>query len=571
MPLQVRRGPTADRLSIIPVIGEVIYDTTEQSLYIGDGVTPGGVAASSFTFEDAQDAAASLFTSGIHSNISFSYNDVANRIDASINLNNYSGAITADAFQGSVYSDNSTLLLDGVLAAVNLDGTVRSDIIPAVDEAFDIGSPTSKFRDLYLSGSSLWIGNAQITSTNSSINLPAGSTVDGVSIGSGNGTGDGVVEGSNYRINIIGEDSSLIVDSDTGSVTAPGGLFGDLKGSVFGNDSSIIIDGNNGRINASGGLFGNLTTQRISSGDSSIIVVENITLFESDIIVQNRIIGDLTGSVYGSDSSFLIDSNTKTLTVNIGFIPDLKTQLISSDDSSNIVVRNSTIFESNLTVQNRIFGNLTGSIISGSGQIIYNQATSEISTARLFSSSISIPSDPNIIDFSALEISNQTPGTGTILRVAGNKNTSSLRLRRSDPGVAMADSDVLGSLVFEKEDTSGIVGYSVLRARPSSFSIQTSDDLGNLSLTRIIRLTREGLVGIGRGDPEYKLDVAGDARVTTSFTAGSFIQFGSLTTAGRNALTAVNGMVIYNSTNNKFEGYQNGAWINLDDGTAAGA
>jgi hypothetical protein len=56
-----------------------------------------------------------------------------------------------------------------------------------------------------------------------------------------------------------------------------------------------------------------------------------------------------------------------------------------------------------------------------------------------------------------------------------------------------------------------------------------------------------------------------------SITAGSFVQFGSLTATERNALTAVNGMVIYNTTYNRFEGYQNGAWINLDDGTAAGS
>jgi hypothetical protein len=55
-----------------------------------------------------------------------------------------------------------------------------------------------------------------------------------------------------------------------------------------------------------------------------------------------------------------------------------------------------------------------------------------------------------------------------------------------------------------------------------------------------------------------------------SIAAGSFVQFGSLTATERNALTAVNGMVIYNTTYNRFEGYQNSAWINLDDGTAAG-
>ena len=37
----------------------------------------------------------------------------------------------------------------------------------------------------------------------------------------------------------------------------------------------------------------------------------------------------------------------------------------------------------------------------------------------------------------------------------------------------------------------------------------------------------------------------------------------SYTTTQRNALTAANGMVIYNTTDNKFQGYENGAWANL--------
>ena len=42
-----------------------------------------------------------------------------------------------------------------------------------------------------------------------------------------------------------------------------------------------------------------------------------------------------------------------------------------------------------------------------------------------------------------------------------------------------------------------------------------------------------------------------------------FVQFSSLTTTQRNALAAVNGMVIYNSTDNKFQGYEDSAWVNL--------
>ena len=56
------------------------------------------------------------------------------------------------------------------------------------------------------------------------------------------------------------------------------------------------------------------------------------------------------------------------------------------------------------------------------------------------------------------------------------------------------------------------------------------------------------LIGDGQADP------GADA---TSFTLPR------LTTTQRNALTAVNGMIIYNSTDNKFQGYENGGWANL--------
>jgi hypothetical protein len=42
----------------------------------------------------------------------------------------------------------------------------------------------------------------------------------------------------------------------------------------------------------------------------------------------------------------------------------------------------------------------------------------------------------------------------------------------------------------------------------------------------------------------------------------------SFTTTQRGALTAANGMMIYNTTTNQFEGYENGAWISLKADTA---
>jgi len=46
-----------------------------------------------------------------------------------------------------------------------------------------------------------------------------------------------------------------------------------------------------------------------------------------------------------------------------------------------------------------------------------------------------------------------------------------------------------------------------------------------------------------------------------------FMQLPQLTTTQRNALTAANGMLIYNTTASKLQGYEGGAWVNLNGAT----
>jgi hypothetical protein len=79
MPLQIRRGSTAQRLAITPLIGELVYDTTTGQLFVGNGTTLGGTTTTGISTEDAQDAAASLFTTGSHSGITFAYNARKNK------------------------------------------------------------------------------------------------------------------------------------------------------------------------------------------------------------------------------------------------------------------------------------------------------------------------------------------------------------------------------------------------------------------------------------------------------------------------------------------------------------
>jgi hypothetical protein len=88
-----------------------------------------------------------------------------------------------------------------------------------------------------------------------------------------------------------------------------------------------------------------------------------------------------------------------------------------------------------------------------------------------------------------------------------------------------------------------------------------SDDPFNEGKSRLEFMTDEtvratilsnGNVGIGTTSPQGALDV--------SSTTGAFI-VPRMTTAQRDALSAVNGMIIYNTTTNQFNFYENGAWV----------
>jgi len=227
MPLQIRRGTNTERQSMSQPLaaGELIYVTDTQQLYIGTGATLGGIPVTGYTDENAQDAAAALFVNGSHTGISFTYDDVDDTINA----------------------------------VVSVDGPITDDIIPDVSETYDIGSPAFKFKDLYLSGNSLFLGDATITSTGTTINLPAGSTVGGVAI------------------------------------TQPSGLFvGDLQGSVIGDDSTILVNAVNGTL-SSRGLT--LEDQNIYSTNNEAVTIYNMTAQQTQVkfpmIAASTINGDI--------------------------------------------------------------------------------------------------------------------------------------------------------------------------------------------------------------------------------------------------------------------------------------
>ncbi len=140
MPLQIRRGTQAERVAMTQPLaqGELLYVTDDQRLYIGNGSTLGGIQITGYTNNDAQDAAAAIFTGGTHTGIGFTYNSSTNLISANVDLSNYQGTIKASSINGSIVANDSTLMIDGELGRIvgpvfsnvtgNLTGNVTGNV-----------------------------------------------------------------------------------------------------------------------------------------------------------------------------------------------------------------------------------------------------------------------------------------------------------------------------------------------------------------------------------------------------------------------------------------------------------
>jgi hypothetical protein len=177
--------------------GELLFVSTPgaERLYIGNGSTLGGIQITGYTDANAKDATAASFAGGTHNNITFSYNAITKLISANVDLSNYQGILRGD-LKGSVFADDSTMLVDAVSGTINaavVSGTFSGDVV----------------------------GNT-----------------------TGNHTGD--VKGS-----IFADDSTLLVDAVSGQIVGPvtGNVTGTLTGTVRLSDSTSVID-DEGNINA---------------------------------------------------------------------------------------------------------------------------------------------------------------------------------------------------------------------------------------------------------------------------------------------------------------------------------
>ena len=181
MSLQIRRGTEAERLSITPLTAELIYTIDTQLVYIGDGVTVGGI----------------LVGSG--------------------------------GGNGNYGNANVVSLLNSGLGG---------NIIPTVDNLYSLGNSTRQWSDLYVSNSTIYMNNVPLTANATTV------LFDGVPLVSSDGTADIATTGNILAGNFIIDSGGGITFSDGSTQTTAAQPYLDSDVANFlasGTDSQNIV------------------------------------------------------------------------------------------------------------------------------------------------------------------------------------------------------------------------------------------------------------------------------------------------------------------------------------------
>lgn len=327
----------------------------------------------------------------------------------------------------------------------------------------------------------------------------------------------------------------------TGTITASGTItatnfVGDYKGSIVGDDSSILVDAVNSKIT------GVVDTSSVTATSiaGTLTGTVNGTLNGS---VNGTLTGDVVGSVFADDSTVMVDAISKR------FTGERFTGPLVGSVTGNAAGDHTGTFNGAITATGTLDGDVTGSVFADDSTLMIDGINTHITA-------INITSTGTLKSTAFIE--------GVNAKFVGSSTHASLELRNNNGASALADDATVGRLIFGEDDSGA---YWTLEGTKNFLNV-FPNPTGTPNYGQFIQFWKDGRLqirgetgssgfdGISRA-PAAVLEVYGNAQVTQE------LLLGNMTTTERDALTAANGMIIYNTTLNKFQGYENGAWANL--------
>jgi hypothetical protein len=130
------------------------------------------------------------------------------------------GATTLYPVMTGVLSGSDSALVDSALSfnAITNTLTLKGDFVPAIDSAYDLGSPSLKWKDLYLSGTTLNLGDRQLKESDGGLVIVASEVKATAFVGDGSRL-TGVATGDTPRTVKLVPDTSQVIRYDSDGIT----------------------------------------------------------------------------------------------------------------------------------------------------------------------------------------------------------------------------------------------------------------------------------------------------------------------------------------------------------------
>jgi hypothetical protein len=371
MSLQIRRGTAAELANITPVIGELIYTTDTQAVFVGDGATAGGIPVA--VGGSGNVSGTNLLTTGF---VSATGNLIGNNIFAT-------GFISATGnVEGNYILGNGSLLTGIITSATSIVNGTSTVAIGATNGNANI-SINGSSNVVVVSNTTVAVTGAVSATGNVTGNFffGNGSQLTGV-VATSIGTLPSLSVSGNTisgNINVLGSQTTVgnVVSGNiatAGLITATGNIV--TAGFFVGNGSGLTgIVGDYGNANVTAYLPTN--TANVGAGN---VLVTGIVSAAGNVTAGNISATNLTGTLLTATQTNITSVGTLSALTVTGNITggNLRTAgLITATGNvtgGNLVTAGLVTATGNVTGGNIV----TGGLISATGSIL---STAQISTS----------------------------------------------------------------------------------------------------------------------------------------------------------------------------------------------